>query len=74
MTFRELIDKIGVDRLARAFDTDESHVRVMKSRNSIPPVYWGILIEEAASACIRGVTHKKLTMLRGERFAREDVA
>jgi hypothetical protein len=46
----------------------------MRLRDSIPFTYWDILIREAESACIRGVTHKKLMLLRNKRFAREDVA
>lgn len=75
MTFREIIDQIGSSALAKALAVEESHVRVMKARDSIPPEYWGIVIDESAACGIEGVTHEALRNLRGTRFNRsEDVA
>jgi hypothetical protein len=43
-SFKDIIDAIGAQRLAEAFKVTESHVRVMRARNSIPPLYWPDLI------------------------------
>jgi hypothetical protein len=45
LTFRDIIEEFGIKRLAEAFGVAESHVRTMKARDSIPPLYWGFLTE-----------------------------
>lgn len=70
-SFTALIDSIGVPTLAKAFGVEESHVRTMKARDSIPPEYWGLLIEEAPKHRVKGVSWKALRALRDARFGRE---
>lgn len=70
MTFSDIIEKIGNAPLAELLAVEESHVRTMKARDSIPPEYWGLVIEEAERRAIAGVTFEALLHLRKERFAR----
>ncbi len=67
-SFSELIDKLGVGRLAVVLDVDESHLRTMKARDSVPPEYWGPIIDEARAQRVAGVDWKSLKALRTERF------
>jgi len=68
MTFSGVIEAIGVPEFARATNTTESHVRVMKTRNSIPPEYWDDLIDEATRRGLKEVTYRRLVQLRQSRF------
>jgi hypothetical protein len=68
-SFRDIIDALGVPALAEAFPAKESHVRVMKARNSIPPEHWGTLIALAEKRGIEGVTFDSLRQLRSSRFS-----
>jgi hypothetical protein len=43
-SFSDLIDEYGIKALAGLLGVNESHVRTMKARNSIPPEYWATLI------------------------------
>lgn len=67
-TFSGLIEKLGVARLAVVLDVDESHVRTMKARNSVPPEYWGPIIDEARHQRVAGIDWKSLKALRAVRF------
>jgi hypothetical protein len=44
-SFREIIDAFGVARLATLLGVGQSHVRVMKVRNVIPPTYWRKILD-----------------------------
>lgn len=68
-TFTDLIDAFGVAALAKMLGVAESHVRTMKARDSVPPEYWGVLIEKATERGIEGVTYQALRGLRTRRFA-----
>jgi hypothetical protein len=70
-TFAEVIDAFGVAVVAKMLDLEESHVRTMKARNSIPPEYWGQLIEEAPKHGIVGLDYRKFRRLRQSRFVQE---
>jgi hypothetical protein len=46
--FADVIDRVGgTEVLARLLSIKESHARVMKARNSIPPQYWPLLVSGA---------------------------
>lgn len=68
-SFSEIIDKFGAAVLARILKVDESHVRTMKARDSIPPEYWGPVVDNAPEYGIEGLDHHKLRRLRKSRFA-----
>lgn len=80
-TFAAIIDAFGVPDgppagkgvaiIAKALRLDESHVRTMKARNSIPPEYWGALIELADDLGIEGLDYKKFRQLREARFSEQ---
>jgi hypothetical protein len=67
-SFKQIVDAFGIASMAALLRTDESHVRAMKARDSIPPEYWGELIEMAAAAGIKGITFRALRNLRRARF------
>lgn len=67
-TFCTIIDTFGVPVVATILGLDESHVRTMKARDSIPAEYWGALLEEASRKNIRGLTWKTFKELRERRF------
>lgn len=69
MTFKEIIDKIGVAPLAELLSVEESHVRTMKARDSIPPEYWGVIIDETSRREIPGISFEVLRQMRANRFA-----
>jgi len=73
-SFSDVIDTFGVVELARLMHTNESHVRVMKTRNSIPPEYWGFVIDEAIRLGLIEITYKRLHQLRQMRFNRRRAA
>lgn len=70
-SFAEIIDKFTVPVLAQILGVDESHVRVMKARNSVPPEYWGVLIEAGPGHGLPPMTHAQLRQLRTLRFQPE---
>jgi hypothetical protein len=67
-TFSDVIEAFGVAVVADILKLEESHVRVMKTRESIPPEYWGALLEAAPRRGIRGLDYEKLRRLRRARF------
>lgn len=69
--FSSIIDKIGVATLAKILSVDESHVRTMKARDSIPPEYWGQVLEIAPKYELRGLSYAALRKLRTARFNKE---
>lgn len=44
-TFIEMIDTIGIERLAKTLKVPVPHIRVMKNRDSIPQDYWPDLVK-----------------------------
>lgn len=70
-SFDTIIDALGIGRLAILFGVRESHVRVMKARNSIPPEYWGVLIDEASKQG-HALDFAGLRSLRAGRFRPSD--
>jgi hypothetical protein len=70
--FSEIIDAFGVSAVAEVINKDESHVRTMKARDSIPPEYWGLLVEAAPSKGIEGLNYDVFVGLRSKRFAQQD--
>ena len=67
-SFSALIEALGISRLAALFGIPESHLRVIKARDSLPPEYWQLAIEEARRQRLAGVTWKSLAALRDRRF------
>jgi hypothetical protein len=57
--------------LSDLLSVDESHVRVMRARNSIPPEYWSRIVDAAAEHGIEGVTLVDLIRAREDRFRRK---
>lgn len=45
-----------------------SHVRAMRSRSSIAPLYWPRIIDAASNHGVSGITHELLTTLYCERW------
>jgi len=72
MTFRDVIDKFTVTKLAEVLALDESHVRTMKTRNSIAPEHWSAIVAAAAQRGIAGVSHETLLSMRRNRFGKTD--
>jgi hypothetical protein len=70
-TFKEIIDEIGIAPLAALLSVEESHVRTMKTRDSIPPEYWGIILDEARRRGVDSLSFDALRQMRTERFARQ---
>lgn len=70
-TFSDIIEQIGVAALAGAIGKDESHVRTMKARDSVPPDYWPQLIALGADRAIApALGYPELVSLRNERARR----
>lgn len=69
-SFSEIIAVFGTDTLAAALGINLSHVRAMKTRDSIPPEYWARLIDAAREHRVTGITYAKLCDLRAARFER----
>jgi hypothetical protein len=69
-TFKEIIDKIGIAPLAALLSVEESHVRTMKTRDSIPLEYWGLILDEARRRGEYSLSFDVLLQMRTERFAR----
>jgi hypothetical protein len=67
-TFRGIIDAFGVGAVCDILGLTDSHVRVMKTRDSIPPEYWESLIDAAPHYKVRGLTYKVLFGMRYSRF------
>lgn len=68
-SFSDLIESFGAPALAELLHLEESHIRTMKARDSIPPEHWGPIIEDAARRKIPGVNWKSLRALRNSRFS-----
>jgi hypothetical protein len=62
-THASIIEAIGISPLAEALGLPESHIRTMKSRNSIPPRYWFKTVELAGTLDLDGVTHEQLARI-----------
>jgi hypothetical protein len=73
-TFKEIIDEIGIAPLAALLSVEESHVRTMKTRDSIPPEYWGLILDEVRRRGVDGLSFDALRQMRTERFSRTDDA
>jgi hypothetical protein len=64
-SFAALIDSFGGPlAFAEATGLKDSHVRTMKTRNSIPAEHWPVVVEAAADRNVAGVTYEVLTKLR----------
>ncbi len=63
-TFDDIIGVIGTAKLAEVLGLAESHARVMKARHSIPPEYWGVLIQQAPALGIADLTIDELLEAR----------
>lgn len=68
-TFSDIIEAFGVAVVARILKLEESHVRTMKARDSIPPEYWGPLLEEAPNFGITDLDYRQFQRLREARFS-----
>lgn len=63
-TFNAIIEAFGgAGRFGQAIGISYSHARVMKTRGSIPPEYWGRLVEAAMERDIE-ISFKRLTEIR----------
>lgn len=63
-TFSEVIDKWPSDAdFGADIGVDTNHVRVMRSRDSIPSNYWMEVVDSANRRKIDGVTHEILSKL-----------
>lgn len=70
-SFADLIDTLGRPTVARLLKTTDSHVRAMRTRNSIAPEHWGLLIEACAKQGIQGADWKKFRAWRTRQFGDE---
>lgn len=66
--FAEIIDAFGAGHLAELLDLPESHIRVMKTRDSIPPEYWGVILDHLPEHLV-GLDFHKLREIRTSRFS-----
>jgi hypothetical protein len=73
-TFKHLIDAFGTAHLADLLQVEESHVRTMKARDSIPPEYWGVVLEHLPEQFRGTVSFADLRDLRARRFRSESAA
>ena len=73
-TFSQIIDEFGVTELATVLGLEESHIRVMKTRNSIAPEHWGAIIKSRPEGKLEGLTLEALHELRLARFRHDDPA
>jgi hypothetical protein len=73
-SFADIIDQFRCpdrphDRvLAELLGVEESHVRAMRTRDSIGVNHWSRLIKAARKHGIRGITFERLVALRDERI------
>jgi len=69
-SFRETIAAFGRKPMAfaKAIGIPASHARVMKKRNSIPPLYWPRVVEAAEAKQIEGITLTTLSALYLKRW------
>ena len=72
--FSDVIEAFGVAPMAELLGVPDSHVRVMKARNSIPADYWSRIVKAAEDRGIDGVSADSLVAMREERFGRGDTA
>jgi hypothetical protein len=72
-THTAIIDCIGVSNLCSGLGVPESHIRVMKVRNSIPVAYWPRVVEIAASTQVHGISLELLTATQKKRGVRAQV-
>jgi hypothetical protein len=69
-TFSEIIGAFGgTGPFSRATGISESHVRAMKTRESIAPEHWAGIVAAAAEHAVDGVTYEKLAEIRTARCA-----
>lgn len=63
-SFAAIIDEIGIKEVADILGIPDSHVRVLKTRDSIPPTYFKRLVDaDAALPEPKGVTFDLLYRL-----------
>lgn len=68
-TFAQIIDSFdGPGAFAKAIGIPGSHARAMKTRNSIPDVYWMRTVEAAKARDIEGVTLECLAKIAESRL------
>lgn len=70
-SFGAIVDAFGIKQLAALLRVDESHVRTMKARNSIPPEYWAAIIANAPDKHRDAITFERLAEIRSRRFRPE---
>ncbi|GJE77750.1 hypothetical protein [Methylorubrum suomiense] len=68
-SFAEVIDRLGIGPTAAALGLKDSHVRTLKARDSIPPTYFGALVE-SEDGKKHGLTYELLHRLHQEAVAR----
>ena len=73
-TFADLIDAFGPGEMAAVLGISRSHVHTMRARNSIPPIYWGLLVDAAPVRGISDLTHAKCRELREGRLLTSSAA
>jgi len=70
-TFSALIDALGGSAaLAEIIGKPIGTASAMKTRNVIPPAYWQEIVQHAAAAGVRGVSHELLASLYATRRER----
>jgi hypothetical protein len=63
-SFAALIDSFGGPlAFAKATGLKDSHVRTMKTRNSIPTEHWPVVVKAAKAKALSGITYELLTHL-----------
>jgi hypothetical protein len=69
MTFKDVIDEIGIEPLAKILSIPGSHVRTMKARDSIPPKYWQAIAAEGDRRGSVFGAYDALVRMHSARFA-----
>ena len=69
MSFKSVIDEIGIAALSSLLGVPDSHVRTMKARDSIPPRYWSQIAEEGRRRGSDAMTFEALSLMHAERYA-----
>jgi hypothetical protein len=59
----QVIEALGVKDLSTALGKEQSHIRTMKARNSIPFAFWPEVAKLARSKKLSGITEKVLKEL-----------
>jgi hypothetical protein len=66
--FRDLIDAFGIEKMQEITGLSAAHVRVMKSRNSVPTKYWGAIMDNSVSVLGSEITFRALDDMRARAF------